>query len=92
MLEIIRDTQPRRRFNGRELAHRLTAISAAAAEHEARINVLTGLIPQVMERTAALSLLEQALAAEVPSARARLGFIVDVATAAMLETATETRL
>lgn len=85
MFEIVRP----HRLNSRELAQRLSNMSAQAAERESHIHAITGLVPQVMERTAALTLLQQALAHQVPEANARLSFIVDAAVLAMIETATE---
>lgn len=87
MFEIVR--YPNRQPGGRELARRLIGLSVEATERQARLDAMTGLVPQVLERTAALSALEQVLGAKVPVARGRLGFIVDVATAAMTEIATD---
>jgi hypothetical protein len=87
VFEIVR--YPNRMPTGRELARRLISLSADATERQARLDAITGLVPQVMERTAAISALEQALADTVPAARGRLAFIVDVATAAMTEIATD---
>jgi len=85
MFEIVRP----HRMNSRELAERLSNMSAQAIERESHIHAISGLVPQVMERTAALTLLQQALAQQVPDANARLAFIVNAAVVAMIETATE---
>lgn len=87
MFEIVR--YPNRQPTRRELVHRLISLSAEASERQARLDAMTGLVPQAMERVAAISALEQALADHVPAARGRLAFIVDVATAAMTEIATD---
>ena len=87
MYEIVR--QLRRSPSARELADRLASISAQAVERQRHIDVMTGLVPQVMERVAGLSLLKDALSQQAPSASARLDFIVDVATAAMTAVATD---
>ncbi len=87
MFEIVRS--PHHQPSGRELTRRLIGLAAEAKEHQARLDALTGLVPQAMERAAALSALEQALADSVPSARGRLAFIADIATAAMTEIATD---
>lgn len=87
MFEIVRYGQ--RQPTVRELARRLVNLSAEAKERQARLDCITGLVPQALERTAAISALEQALAESVPAARGRLAFIVDVATAAMTDVATE---
>lgn len=87
MFEIVRS--PQRKPTGRELARRLIGLAAEAKEHQARLDAMTGLVPQAMERAAALSALEQALGESVPSACGRLAFIADVATAAMTEIATD---
>ncbi len=87
MFEIVR--YPNRMPTGRDLARRLSGLAHEAAERQARMDAITGLVPQALERTAALSVLEQMLASEAPSARGRLAFIVDVATAAMTEIATD---
>ena len=87
MFEIVRP--PRRPLSAKETARQLAALSASVAERQARIDAITGLAPEVLRRTAALTDLEEALASAVPMARDRLAFVTNLAVAAMAEIAAE---
>jgi hypothetical protein len=85
MFEIVRPQ--RRPLSAKELARQLADLSAAAAERQAQIDAITGLAPEVLRRTAALTALEETLASAVPTARDRLAFVTNLAVAAMAEIA-----
>ena len=88
MFEVVRYNRP---SAARALAQRLTAISNGAMEREAEMRAVAGLVPEAMATTAALTALGVELSRMSPEAEGRISFILDVATVALAEIATERR-